>query len=75
MDGHIFKGYRSGIHDNPQISNQGTPGQHQVTRRRVEDTAINAVSNQVVVGRFWIYVCGLSKKIWVLSTPSGQMQR
>lgn len=66
MDGHIFKGYRGGIHDNPQISNQGTPGQDQVTRCRVEDTPINAVSNQVVVGRFWIYVCGLSKRIFLI---------
>lgn len=53
MDGDIFKGNRGDFHDNSQISHQGTPCQHQVTRCWVEDTPINAVSNQVVVCRLW----------------------
>lgn len=62
MDGDIFKGYRGVFHDNPQISHQGTPGQHQVTRRWVEDTPIDAVSNQVKVWRLWVYVCCWSRR-------------
>lgn len=64
VDGDVLKGYRSGFHDNPQTSHQSTPGQHQITRGRIEDTPINAVSNQVVVRRLWIYVFCWLKKSW-----------
>lgn len=49
MDGDIFKSYRGGFHDHPHISHQGAPCQHQVTSRWIEDTAIYAVSYQVVI--------------------------
>lgn len=63
MDGDVLKVYRSYFHDNPQTSQQGTPRQHQVTRCRVKDTPINAVSSQVVVCRLWINVCCWSNEM------------
>lgn len=43
VDDHILKVNRSRFHDNPMTSHQGTPSQHEVTRRGVENTSINAV--------------------------------
>lgn len=73
MDGDIFKCNRGGVHGHSEIPHQGAPSQHQVTGCRVEDTPINAVSNQVVVCRLWVYLCCWSKDIWTVNTPCSQL--
>lgn len=56
VNGDIFKSHWCGFHDNTQIPRQSAPRYYQVARCRVEDSAIDAVSNQIMVCRLWANV-------------------
>lgn len=55
--GDILKGNRSLFHSSAQTSHKCLPCQHQITRGWVQDPSINAVTDHVVVWRFWINIC------------------